>query len=412
MSQSLTPRSGRKYDEIIDATYRLLQRNGYSNTSIAAIKKDTGASASSIYWMFENKDNLISTSLEAQYPVRTIAEDWSSFSPEIPLIEQLRRLLGSVLESEQRGRAVRTGLLLALEGSAQELPVQEPYRRRRADALRAFREWWRSALVASQSIGDVDVEQAATRMSALTQWFLDGHFIGDIYLKDEDTEARLELMAQTMLAAATSPFISAPEAESTGLAADEAATPADLLEHVRVLVAQRGYEGATFNQICSAAGVARSSIYWKYEDKDALIKDAFVGPYLEMKGELDGLPDSSQVGIAEALAHELVAMNERLAASPLVAAGGLLIAAQRRTPPTPAGRALVAGSRASEKRLAGWLETTDLSAEVNPTHAAWLFNRLRIGMVAGVALQDNALRISESMVVGAIQQLRAHYAAF
>ena len=104
-------------------------------------------------------------------------------------------------------------------------------------------------------------------------------------------------------------------------------------------------------------------------------------------------------------------MNGRLHASPLVAAGGLLIAAQRRKPTTPAGHALIAGSRSSEQRLASWLKTADLSNEVNPIHVAWLFNRLRIGMVAGVALQDNALRLSEAMTVGAIQQLRAHYAA-
>ena len=103
-------------------------------------------------------------------------------------------------------------------------------------------------------------------------------------------------------------------------------------------------------------------------------------------------------------------MNERLHASPLVAAGGLLIAAQRRKPPTPAGYALIAGSRSSEQRLASWLETTDLSDEVNPTHVAWLFNRLRIGMVAGVALHDNALRMSEAMTIGAIAQMRSHYA--
>lgn len=268
MAQSVTPRGGKKYDEIIDATYRLVQRNGYSNTSIAAIKKDTGASASSIYWMFENKDTLISTSLEAQYPVGTIAQEWSSFSAGVSLIEQLRHLLSSVLESEQRGRAVRTGLILALEGSAQKLPVQEPFRRRRVDALRAFREWWGRALVALRSDEGLDIEQAATRMSALTQWFLDGHFIGDVYLKDEDTDARLELMAQTMLAAATSSFVSVPEAQGPDPTFEETA-PSDLLGHVRSLVAQRGYEGATFSQICSAAGVARSSIYWKYEDKDA-----------------------------------------------------------------------------------------------------------------------------------------------
>lgn len=409
MAQSVTPRGGKKYDEIIDATYRLVQRNGYSNTSIAAIKKETGASASSIYWMFENKDTLISTSLEAQYPDGTIAQEWSSFLPDVPLIEQLRHLLSSVLESEQRGRAVRTGLLLALEGSAQALPVQEPFRRRRAEALRAFRQWWGWALVASRSESGLDVELAAARMSALTQWFLDGHFIGDVYLKDEDTEARLELMAQAMLAAAASPFVTAPEAQ--GPAAHEEDAPTDLLGHVRSLVAQRGYEGATFSQICAAAGVARSSIYWKYEDKDALIKDAFVGPYLEMKGELDSLPDAREAGIAETLARELVATNGRLHASPLVAAGGLLIAAQRRKPPTPAGHALIAGSRSSEQRLASWLHTTDLSDEINPTHVAWLFNRLRIGMVAGVALQDNALRMSEAMVSGAIAQMRSHYAA-
>ena len=52
---------------ILEATVQLIGRYGYDNTTIARIVKATQRPASSIYWYFENKDELIAAALENSY---------------------------------------------------------------------------------------------------------------------------------------------------------------------------------------------------------------------------------------------------------------------------------------------------------------------------------------------------------
>ena len=49
---------------ILHATVELIGRYGYDNTTIARIVKATQRPASSIYWYFETKDELIAAALE------------------------------------------------------------------------------------------------------------------------------------------------------------------------------------------------------------------------------------------------------------------------------------------------------------------------------------------------------------
>ena len=48
---------------ILQATVELIGRYGYDNTTIARIVKATERPASSIYWYFETKDELIAAAL-------------------------------------------------------------------------------------------------------------------------------------------------------------------------------------------------------------------------------------------------------------------------------------------------------------------------------------------------------------
>ena len=84
---------------ILHVTVELIARYGYDNTSIARIVKATGRPASSIYWYFETKDELIAAALEDSYSkVPRSHRPWgSTFDPDRPLLDQLMSELGPEL---------------------------------------------------------------------------------------------------------------------------------------------------------------------------------------------------------------------------------------------------------------------------------------------------------------------------
>ena len=129
---------------ILHATVELIGRYGYDNTTIARIVKATQRPASSIYWYFETKDELIAAALEDSYSkVPRSHRPWgSTFDPDRPLLDQLMTELGPELLVTESERSLRLGIMLALEGSAATSKVQEPFRRRRAAALTRVQAWW------------------------------------------------------------------------------------------------------------------------------------------------------------------------------------------------------------------------------------------------------------------------------
>ncbi|SOD89368.1 transcriptional regulator, TetR family [Streptomyces sp. Ag109_G2-15] len=52
---------------ILDAAAEIAGERGYEGTSIAAVSAKCGLPASSIYWHFENKDNLIAAVIERSF---------------------------------------------------------------------------------------------------------------------------------------------------------------------------------------------------------------------------------------------------------------------------------------------------------------------------------------------------------
>ena len=81
---------------ILRATVDLIGRYGYDNTTIARIVTATQRPASSIYWYFETKDELIAAALEDSYSkVPRSHRPWgSTFDPDLPLLDQLMSELG------------------------------------------------------------------------------------------------------------------------------------------------------------------------------------------------------------------------------------------------------------------------------------------------------------------------------
>lgn len=397
--------------ELLDATVSLVQRFGYEKTSISRVMKETGMSTSSIYWMFGNKEGLISEALEYSYPGQVLADEWHQFEPGTDVLAQLTAILTKELVSNVRGDAVRTGIMLALEGSADDLRVQAPFRKRRSLGKACFVKWWEGALEEMYpEETDWDKTLGACRMGKLTMWFIDGHFVGDRDVKDADHQNRARIMATALVAAAKSAYVTHPPVDMPEIARlavpEKSDTEEYLLHTTRVLVSRHGYEGASIARICDETGLSRSSVYWRYKDKDALVRAAITDRYLSIKGDLRNLPESSSADAADFLGNELVAMTQRVEQMPATAKAGVLIAVQRWDPPILASAALVKGSRATELRLAKWLDDGAVGQYLkagDSMRVAWLFNRLRIGIITGHVLGDNRVEANAEMVIDAFR---------
>lgn len=386
---------------ILQATVQLVSRYGYDNTTIARIVRATERPASSIYWFFENKDELITAALENSYSgVAPSRRPWEEFNPDRPLLDQLNDELEPELRASESEDPLRLGIMLALEGSAANSKIQEPFQRRRAGAQRRIEAWWEAAFAVQSANGAADRTAGIGWMGRLTMAFLDGHYISDVAVDDRDAARRSTIVAHALAGAfevvsghveplspkrdTSASFRAQPPPAETGLGPEAA----NLLRVTRALVAEHGYEGATMSRICEASGMQRSSVYWRYKDKDTLIKAAVAEPFLNLLAPLRQLPSASDHWLEE-LSSALSTVMSHAHEQADTVKGGLLLKLQRWDPPTSGGSAVLAGTASVEAQLAGWFEDVLPAAEDKDPigeHLAWIVARLCEGLMLGSAL--------------------------
>jgi AcrR family transcriptional regulator len=82
---------------ILDATLRIAGERGYVGTTLAQVTKASGLPASSVYWHFRNKDELLADALEHGFRMWDDATPpWSRFDPARPRVEALTEELGDL----------------------------------------------------------------------------------------------------------------------------------------------------------------------------------------------------------------------------------------------------------------------------------------------------------------------------
>ena len=157
---------------ILDAAAHIAGERGYEGTSINAVSELSGLPASSIYWHFNNKDELIAAVIDRSY------SDW---------IEALRRLADqdtelSAVEMYSSGMRqsaeqlirfpdfLRLGLMLTLERRPSEPTARQRFQVTRVETLARLRRYLRRVF---ESLGDAEIEQLAV----LTLAGSDGLFI-------------------------------------------------------------------------------------------------------------------------------------------------------------------------------------------------------------------------------------------
>ncbi len=127
-----TPRPHQRGDEsrlrILEAMLALAAERGYDGTSIAAVTEATGLPASSVYWHFKNKDELLAETLEYSY------RRWRASTPTWDVddaddaVEGIReRLRQASLGIAQSQEFWRLGRMLGLENRPKGPLVRKRY---------------------------------------------------------------------------------------------------------------------------------------------------------------------------------------------------------------------------------------------------------------------------------------------
>jgi len=144
-------------ERILDAATEIAAERGYEGASIALVSAKCGLPASSIYWHFKNKDDLIAAVIERSFA------DWAK-AWEIPLEGSARdRLAGMAMQIAKAlldsPDFIRLGLMLSLErrpvepkARAMFLQVRAQTHGQLADNMRQF----------ASDLSDAQVHQLVT----------------------------------------------------------------------------------------------------------------------------------------------------------------------------------------------------------------------------------------------------------
>jgi AcrR family transcriptional regulator len=119
-------------ERILDAATEIAAERGYEGTGIALVSKKCGLPASSIYWHFKDKDDLIAAVIERSYATWLTA--WQ-FPDEGDARDRLKgmatQIAKALLDSPD---FIRLGLMLALERRPEEPRARTMFLQARADA--------------------------------------------------------------------------------------------------------------------------------------------------------------------------------------------------------------------------------------------------------------------------------------
>ncbi len=161
-------------NRILDAAERLLAERGYAGTSIAAISRESGLPASSIYWFFESKQDLTAGVIERA--AERFLDDLGESHREGPAEERLERLMRRALRQSgpRLPEFVRLELLLGLERASADPEIPQRIRSGSARARALFADAVTGAL---SSLGPQQAALMAEELAPLALSFIRGALI-------------------------------------------------------------------------------------------------------------------------------------------------------------------------------------------------------------------------------------------
>jgi AcrR family transcriptional regulator len=144
-------------ERILDAATEIAAERGYEGTSIALVSAKCGLPASSIYWHFKNKDDLIAAVIERSFA------DWlkawqvpDEGAPRDRLVGLAMQIAKALLDSPD---FIRLGLMLALERRPVEPRARAMFLQARAQT---HEELVKTVRELTPGLGDAEIHQLVT----------------------------------------------------------------------------------------------------------------------------------------------------------------------------------------------------------------------------------------------------------
>jgi len=158
--------------KILDAAAEIAGERGYEGTSIGRVRERAGLPASSIYWYFADKDELIAAVIERSFArwltrAESSIPDHGGLSRTETVSAGLRVIAESLLDAPD---FLRLGLMLVLERRPEEPTARQLFLRVRDTARERLATFYRDAFV---DLTDAQIRQLA----AFTMATVDGLFI-------------------------------------------------------------------------------------------------------------------------------------------------------------------------------------------------------------------------------------------
>lgn len=182
---------------ILDATLRIAADRGYDGTTVALVTEATGLPASSIYWHFGSKDELLAATLEHSY------RQWRAGAPTWAKAVEPHDVHDRIETRFHRGAtALATspqfwslGLLLTLQRRVKEPAARRLYRQVRQDTEDAIRDWWAEILDADAMRADPELTR---RLARFYMMLMDGLFLQVRSTGAREAKAAVSLMADLL----------------------------------------------------------------------------------------------------------------------------------------------------------------------------------------------------------------------
>jgi AcrR family transcriptional regulator len=183
---------------ILDAAAEIAGERGYEGTSIALVSERSGLPASSIYWHFEDKDELIAAVIERTFNrwlegMRVWAPPKPGTSREEQFSAALRRTARALTEAPH---FLRLGLMLSLERRPEEATARKMFLQVREQAYQGIVTAYEAFFA-----GELDA-RGVRSLATLAMAAADGLFIAHEIDEEVDLEELFELVAAAILGAA------------------------------------------------------------------------------------------------------------------------------------------------------------------------------------------------------------------
>jgi AcrR family transcriptional regulator len=397
------PRTSRRHkqgaesrERILEAALEIASERGYDGTTIALVCEATGLPASSVYWHFTNKDALLAEVLEYSYLRWRAAED----AVEAAGAGDVRARFVARFGRVRVGLSVqpefwRLGLMLSLLSGPDEIAARSRFLQVRQDTLDAMLAWCGDALGPSATTRHPDLPILLTQLLMAAG---DGLFMA----MQSDREWDFDRLTAELGAAsgeiaerrARAPRSRARRRTPPPVTRTPRPEPVDSRERLLLgaaeVAAERGYVGTTISRVCERSGLPVSSVYWFFEDKDALLAAVVQHSFDDWRARQ---PEWAPAGTAEGRASTLRSVLRRTTRSfvdtPDFLRIGHLVTLERQDEETAARALFLRTRREVEQQLQAWFAGTLVDSPASrdaglPT----LLSRLVIALTDGLFLAE------------------------